>query len=78
MIADEPTKGLDAPRRDEVVELLAHTPNRGGALLTITHDIEVARRLGAKSSSCVRARSLNVARRTCCSTIQKRRMPSAY
>ena len=46
VIADEPTKGLDAPRRDEVVELLAHTPNQGGALLTITHDIEVARRLG--------------------------------
>ncbi len=48
VIADEPTKGLDAPRRDEVVELLASTPERGGALLTITHDIEVARRLGAK------------------------------
>lgn len=48
VIADEPTKGLDAPRRDEVVELLAHTPNRGGALLTITHDIEVARRLGGE------------------------------
>ena len=48
VIADEPTKGLDAPRRDEVVELLASTPERGGALLTITHDIEVARRLGGE------------------------------
>lgn len=48
VIADEPTKGLDAPRRDEVVELLANTPNSGGALLTITHDIEVARRFGGE------------------------------
>ncbi len=48
VIADEPTKGLDAPRRDEVVELLANTPNQGGALLTITHDIDVARRLGGE------------------------------
>lgn len=48
VIADEPTKGLDAPRRDEVVELLAKTPDGGGALLTITHDIDVARRLGGE------------------------------
>lgn len=48
VIADEPTKGLDAPRRDAVVKLLAHTPERGGALLTITHDIEVARCLGGE------------------------------
>lgn len=48
VIADEPTKGLDAPRRDAVVELLARTPERGGALLTITHDIDVARRLGGE------------------------------
>ncbi|SDL51548.1 peptide/nickel transport system ATP-binding protein [Franzmannia pantelleriensis] len=48
VIADEPTKGLDAPRRDAVVELLARTPRAGGALLTITHDIDVARRLGGE------------------------------
>lgn len=48
VIADEPTKGLDAPRRDAVVELLARTPETGGALLTITHDIDVARRLGGE------------------------------
>ncbi|WP_111414343.1 ABC transporter ATP-binding protein [Billgrantia lactosivorans] len=48
VIADEPTKGLDAPRRDAVVELLARTPERGGALVTITHDIDVARRLGGE------------------------------
>ncbi|WP_104203335.1 ABC transporter ATP-binding protein [Billgrantia saliphila] len=49
VIADEPTKGLDAPRRDAVVELLARTPARGGVLLTITHDIDVARRLGGEA-----------------------------
>ncbi|EPC00348.1 hypothetical protein L861_07570 [Litchfieldella anticariensis FP35 = DSM 16096] len=48
VIADEPTKGLDAARRDAVVALLARTPDDGGALLTITHDIEVARRLGGE------------------------------
>ncbi|MBT2786860.1 MULTISPECIES: ATP-binding cassette domain-containing protein [unclassified Halomonas] len=48
VIADEPTKGLDAPRRDDVVKLLAKTPDAGGALLTITHDIDVARRLGGE------------------------------
>lgn len=48
VIADEPTKGLDAPRRDAVVELLARTPAGGGVLLTITHDIDVARRLGGE------------------------------
>ncbi|QTP53462.1 ABC transporter ATP-binding protein [Billgrantia sulfidoxydans] len=48
VIADEPTKGLDAPRRDAVVELLARTSERGGALVTITHDIDVARRLGGE------------------------------
>lgn len=48
VIADEPTKGLDAPRRDDVVALLAKTPEAGGALLTITHDIDVARRLGGE------------------------------
>ncbi|UPQ83854.1 ATP-binding cassette domain-containing protein [Pseudomonas knackmussii] len=46
MIADEPTKGLDSARIGEVVELLQAGLANGGALLIITHDIEVARRLG--------------------------------
>lgn len=45
-LADEPTKGLDAARRDDIATLLRDTLARGGSLLTITHDIEVARRLG--------------------------------
>lgn len=46
MIADEPTKGLDSARISEVVGLLQAGVAEGGTLLIITHDIEVARRLG--------------------------------
>ncbi|MGB2078416.1 MAG: ABC transporter ATP-binding protein [Vibrio sp.] len=45
LLADEPTKGLDVSRRDEVVNLLKRL-TQGGGLLTITHDIEVAQALG--------------------------------
>jgi peptide/nickel transport system ATP-binding protein len=48
VIADEPTKGLDASRRDEVVALLKRAADADGGLLTITHDVEVARRLGGE------------------------------
>ena len=46
MIADEPTKGLDRARIDEIITLLQAGLADGGAVLIITHDIEVARRLG--------------------------------
>lgn len=46
VVADEPTKGLDIGRRDEVTRLLLDEVRAGGALLTITHDLGVARRLG--------------------------------
>lgn len=45
VLADEPTKGLDVSRRDDVVQLLQYC-TEGGGLLTITHDIDVARQLG--------------------------------
>ncbi|MBB4005359.1 MAG: ATP-binding cassette domain-containing protein [Aurantimonas endophytica] len=48
VIADEPTKGLDAARIGEVVDLLRKGLANGGALLIITHDVEVARRLGGE------------------------------
>jgi peptide/nickel transport system ATP-binding protein len=48
VLADEPTKGLDAARRDDVVALLKREADAGGGLLTITHDVEVARRLGGQ------------------------------
>ncbi|MDR9829095.1 ATP-binding cassette domain-containing protein [Vibrio sp. FNV 38] len=47
LIADEPTKGLDDARRDQITDLLkAHSQNK--ALLTITHDIDVAKALGGE------------------------------
>jgi peptide/nickel transport system ATP-binding protein len=46
VIADEPTKGLDAELRDSVVQRLKGEVEAGRMLLTITHDIAVARALG--------------------------------
>ena len=48
VIADEPTKGLDAARRDEVADLLLEELARGGGLLVITHDLSLARRIGGQ------------------------------
>lgn len=45
MIVDEPTKGLDAGRRGEVLALLRTAQAQGMALLCITHDIWLARAL---------------------------------
>ena len=46
LIADEPTKGLDAVRRDDVADMLAAQARSGAAVVVITHDIGFARRLG--------------------------------
>lgn len=46
LLADEPTKGLDAPRRDEVAARLREEADRGRTLITVTHDIAVARAIG--------------------------------
>ncbi|WP_277749591.1 ATP-binding cassette domain-containing protein [Paenirhodobacter populi] len=46
VVADEPTRGLDVARRDDVIELLMREVREGGALLTITHDLALARRMG--------------------------------
>jgi peptide/nickel transport system ATP-binding protein len=48
LIADEPTKGLDADRRAELIDLLAHLRDAGRALLVITHDLDVVRALGGQ------------------------------
>ena len=48
VIADEPTKGLDAGRRDEVADLLLGELAQGGGLLVITHDLALARRIGGQ------------------------------
>ncbi|KAF1042742.1 MAG: putative ABC transporter ATP-binding protein YejF [Herbaspirillum frisingense] len=48
MIIDEPTKGLDADRRDEVLGLLLAAREQGMSLLCITHDVWLARALGGR------------------------------
>lgn len=48
VVADEPTKGLDPARRDQVVGLLQQVQAAGGAVLVITHDVAVARALGGQ------------------------------
>jgi peptide/nickel transport system ATP-binding protein len=48
VIADEPTKGLDAARRDDVARLLLGTLAGGGGLIVITHDLALARRIGGR------------------------------
>ncbi len=45
VIADEPTKGLDEINKQAVITLLKNVSRDGGTLLTITHDIDVARAL---------------------------------
>ena len=46
ILADEPTKGLDSDRQARIVGLLEQVPNTSGSLVTITHDVSVARSLG--------------------------------
>lgn len=46
LIADEPSKGLDADSRDALARLLTQHVDQGGSLLTITHDLDLARALG--------------------------------
>lgn len=46
LIADEPTKGLDMALRDSVTARLRQEVDQGRLLLTITHDVAVARALG--------------------------------
>jgi peptide/nickel transport system ATP-binding protein len=45
VLADEPTKGLDASKRDYIAGLLRRKADTG-CVLAITHDIDVARQLG--------------------------------
>jgi peptide/nickel transport system permease protein len=46
LVADEPTASLDADIRDQIVELLIRlTRERGLAILLITHDAQIARRI---------------------------------
>ena len=46
LLADEPSKGLDDRARGELAAMLRRHLQDGGALLTITHDLDLARALG--------------------------------
>jgi peptide/nickel transport system ATP-binding protein len=46
LIADEPSKGLDRKARSDLAGLLKRHVDGGGTLLTITHDLDLARELG--------------------------------
>ena len=48
LLADEPTKGLDDASRAQVAALLAQMQGDGQALLTITHDMDLAAQLGGQ------------------------------
>ncbi|MEU1281569.1 ABC transporter ATP-binding protein [Streptomyces sp. NPDC005805] len=51
LIADEPTTALDALVRARVLDLFAHlVEERGIALLLVTHDMGVARRIGHRAA----------------------------
>ncbi len=47
ILADEPTKGLDVSRRDDVVDMLMEKGADNG-LIVVTHDVEVAERIGGQ------------------------------
>lgn len=48
LLADEPTKGLDAHWRDRTVELMNTVRRAGGCVVVITHDLRVAQALGGQ------------------------------
>ena len=48
LIADEPTKGLDHAACAQVAALLMAAQEQGQALLTITHDLDLAEQLGGQ------------------------------
>ena len=48
VLADEPTKGLDAHWRDHTIDLLQQVQQAGGCAVVITHDLRVAQALGGR------------------------------
>ena len=48
LLADEPTKGLDAHWRDRTVDTLRAVQSEGGCVVVITHDLRVAQALGGR------------------------------
>jgi len=49
LLLDEPTRGLDAPRKDELARLLAELASAGTAVLVATHDVELVAGLAERA-----------------------------
>jgi peptide/nickel transport system ATP-binding protein len=60
LLVDEPTKGLDAALRDDVVAVLKAVRANGRTLVTITHDVGVARALGGQIGVMLEGRLIEV------------------
>jgi energy-coupling factor transport system ATP-binding protein len=45
---DEPTRGMDHTRKDELVELIVNLARRGAAVVVATHDVEFASRFAER------------------------------
>lgn len=56
IVADEPTKGLDAALRNQAADLLGELRHRGKTLFCITHDLYLASRLGGRVGVMFRGR----------------------
>lgn len=50
VLADEPTSSLDRDRVGDVTEQLLRVAGTGAAVVVITHDLELARRLGGRTA----------------------------
>lgn len=73
IVADEPTKGLDAYRRDLVLDLLQRTLDLGHSLIVVTHDPSCLRHLGGDAAVIVKGKVVEktTSRRLLCSPEHK-------
>jgi energy-coupling factor transport system ATP-binding protein len=49
LLLDEPTRGLDYPSKDRLIEVLRELAGGGDAVVLATHDVELAARLGDRA-----------------------------
>ena len=50
LVLDEPTKGLDAPTKTAVINLLLHAKAEGTTILLATHDMQLISRVADQVS----------------------------
>ncbi len=49
VLLDEPTRGLDYPSKDRLVEVLRHLAAAGHAVVVATHDVELVARVADRA-----------------------------